>query len=313
MKNLFTALFVLISVATLACAQTEPPAAAPAEAQTQPQTQSPPQDQMLIDAANRKTQRTLAEMQRDSSVVYLRLMGEMEKAQRHAEVQQEQARLDLAAKIALAETRLAKGAQDKGQQLRQAFTTELTQACQAFNQRLAEIDAEQNQSYSQALQRFNQQRAEVREGYNRDIVANAQRLTQEMAAPDLGATVASFKVTLPSFAQPAGSAAEAEADDALQAAYRQDVDGARKAYTQAVNEARAKVVTNIQRSLDAAPEGTDEEQATAIKNSIRRLGLWAADSMDSYQISLKSALRKYQLGENAPPENAKQAGSKQGN
>ena len=163
-------------------------------------TTQPQQDQMLIEAANKKMQRTLAEHQRDSSVLHLRLMAEIDKAQRQAEVQQEQARLDLAAKSALAATRLAKGSGENGPQLRQAFTTELTQAAQAFNQRLTEIDSEQNQSIAQAVQRFAQQKSELRESYAKDVLAGTQRLTQELSAPDLAKSVAPFKATLPPFA-----------------------------------------------------------------------------------------------------------------
>ena len=265
-------------------------------------TTQPQQDEMMIGSANKKMQRTLAELQRDSSAVHLRLMAEIDRAQRHAEVQQEQARLDLAAKTALAMSRLARGSDDKGPELRKAFTDALTQAGQAFNQRLTEIDAEQNQSIAHAVQRFTQQKAEVRESYSKDALAAVARLTQELSAPDLAKTVMSFKVSLPPFAQPA-PAVEAEA--ALETAYRAEADAARKAYSEAINEARTKVVTNIQRSLDASPEGADEEQATEIKNAIKRLGLWAADSMDTYQISLKSALRKYQLAEDRPQAAAK--------
>jgi hypothetical protein len=287
--------------------QTQSQARSDERATAQPASQ-PAQDQLLIDAANRKAQRMLADLRRDSSAVNLRLMAEVEKAQRHAEVQQEQARLDLAARTALSSLRLGKGSQDKGPQLRQAFTTELAQAYQAFNQRMAEIDAEQNQSVAQALQRFNQQKAEARESYNRELTANVARLTQEMQAADMGKAVAEFKVALPSFAQPA--AGEAENEAALESAYRLEADAARKSYDQSVNEARNKVIGNIQRSLEANPEAGDEEQTTAITNAVRRLGLWAADSMDSYQISLKSALRKYQLGESTDAGRAAPAGSK---
>ena len=262
-------------------------------------TTQPQQDQMLIEAANKKMQRTLAEHQRDSSAPHLRLMAEIDKAQRHAEVQQEQARLDLAARTALAASRLAKGSDDSAPQLRQAFTTELTQSAQAFNQRLTEIDAEQNQSIAHAVQRFAQQKSELRESYAKDVLANTQRLTQELAAPDLGKSVASFKVTLPPFAQPASALGS---DSDLEQAYRAEADAARKTYAQALSEARSKVVSNIQRSLEASPpQGPDDQQVTEIKNAIKRLGLWAADSMDTYQISLKSALRKYQLADNPPP------------
>jgi Skp family chaperone for outer membrane proteins len=260
-------------------------------------TTQPQQDEMIIASGNRKMQRNLAELQRDSSSVHLRLVAEVEKAQRHAEIQQEQARLDLAAKTAVAMSRLAKGSDDKGPEVRKAFTDGLTQAGQAFNQRLAEIDAEQNQSIASAVQRFTQQKAEVRDSYAKDTVAAIARLTQELSAPDLGKMVTSFKVSLPAFAQPAAASAD---QGELENAYRADADAARKTYAQAINEARTKIVTNIQRALDASPEGADDQQATEIKNAIRRLGLWADDSMDTYQISLKSALRKYQLAEDRP-------------
>jgi hypothetical protein len=49
-----------------------------------------------------------------------------------------------------------------------------------------------------------------------------------------------------------------------------------------------------------------------IKNTIKRLGLWAADAMDTYQIALKSAVRKYQLGESGPPQTPQEKPSTQG-
>ena len=134
MKNLLTPLLILLCAAAAAVAPTQP--------QTQQTEVQPQQDQMLIEATNKKMHRTLTELARDSSVIHLRLMAEMDKEQRHAEVQQDQARLDLAAKTALSTARLAKGSDESGPQLRQAFTTEVAQATQAFNQRLAEIDAE---------------------------------------------------------------------------------------------------------------------------------------------------------------------------
>jgi hypothetical protein len=267
-----------------------------AAAAPQPQPQTQP-DEMMIAAANKKLQRTLAELQRDSSAVHLRLMADIEKAQRNAEAQQEQARLDLAAKTALAMSRLAKGSEDKAPELRKAFTTELAQAREAFQQRLAQIDQEHNQAIAQAAQRLGQQKAEVLNSYQKDMLPTIQQLTEEMSAPDASKAIAPFKVTLPDFAQPAGAA---PAETELEAAYRTDADAARKAYSEARTEARAKVLSTIQRSLEAAPEGVGDDQTEEIKNTIKRLGLWAADAMDTYQISLKSALRKYQLGENRP-------------
>jgi hypothetical protein len=280
MKTFFCGLLILLSAAA-------------------PQPQAQP-DEMMVGAANKKLQRTLAELQRESSAVHLRLIADIDKAQRNAEAKQEQARLDLAAKTALAMSRLGKGSQDKGPELRKAFTTELSQAREAFQARLAEIDGEHNQSIAQAVARFAQQKAEVLNNYPKDMVPTIQRLTEEMSAPDLPKTVAAFKVALPTFAHPADAS-----ETSLEDAYRADTEAARKAYLEARNEARTKVLATIQRSLEAAPEGATEEQAEEIKNTIKRLGLWAADSMDTYQIALKSALRKYQLGENRPQPQAK--------
>jgi hypothetical protein len=276
---------ILCGLLTLLCA---------AAATTQPQ-----QDEMMVGSATRKMKSTLAESQRDASVVYLRLMADLDKAQRNSQAQQEQARIDLAAKMALATSRLAKGSEADGIELRKTFATGLSQAGQTFSQRMSEIDAEQNQAIAQAVQRFAQQKGELLNSHPKEVVATIARLTQDLAAADMGKTVSPFTVSLPPFAQPADAA-----DAGLEEAYRADTDAARKAYAEGMSEARAKVLTTIQQSLEAAPNAPSEEQATEIKNTIRRFGLWAADSMDTYQIALKSALRKYQLGESRPQAQA---------
>src|SRR4029453_14623326 len=79
MKPILTSLLILsLAATTTTRAKTQP--------QPQPQTQ-PQQDQLAVEATNKKIQRSLAEFQRDSAVIYLRLTAELDKAQRNAEVQ----------------------------------------------------------------------------------------------------------------------------------------------------------------------------------------------------------------------------------
>ncbi len=258
-------------------------------------------DEMIIASANKRVATVLGELERDSSVAHLRLLAEIDRAHRNAVARQEQARLDLAAKTALAESRLARGSQDKGPDLRKAYSTEVAQAAQAFTQRLAEINGEQAQAIAQAVQRFGQEKAELVTTYEKGVQAAAQRLTQDLAAADLPRSVAGFKATLPPFAQSAPTA-----DAESEAAYRADVDAARKAYADAMSQARSKVLANLQRSLDAASSsrGPGDDQLEAIDNTIKRLGMLAADSLDTYQIAIKSALRKVQLREQGPEADA---------
>jgi hypothetical protein len=269
-------------------------AAAPSQT-TKPSTQPQQHEEILLGSANKKLTATLTDLRRDSSVVYFRLMAEIERSQRHAEAQQEQARLELASRITLAYAKLMTGPAQNVQQLRQGVVTELTQAMEFFNKRLAEIDAEQNQTMAQAVQKFAQQKAELLNSYPRELIGTMQRLTQELSAIQPSQPATEFKVELPPFAR------LSTADDkASEKSLSEELESARGAYSAAMKEARSKVLETLDRSLALPAEKAEQdEQLLEIRNTIKRLGLWAADAMDTYQIGVKAALRKYQLGDPA--------------